>query len=143
MLLAENLEKSKKLFKSAKATFRYAVNCKQDSITVGDTSIEVKIKEKWKMDLMLNAGREVTEKYGVGTETVALLLLEFINLDNFTQSSMDATENQAYNDGLDAQTDGAGKDANTHLPGSILHESWEMGWQQGADEDYEEDMNRE
>lgn len=56
---------------------------------------------------------------------------------------MNATENQAYNDGLDAQIDGAGKDANPHLPGSAMHESWQAGWQEGADEDYEEDMNRE
>lgn len=56
---------------------------------------------------------------------------------------MNINENKVYNDGLDAQINGAGKDANPHLPGSSLHESWEMGWQQGADEDYEEDMNRE
>lgn len=56
---------------------------------------------------------------------------------------MNTKENQAYNDGLDAQIDGAGKDANPHAPGSALHDSWEMGWQQGADEDYEEDMGRE
>jgi hypothetical protein len=52
-------------------------------------------------------------------------------------------QDQAYNDGLDSQINGSGKDANPHLPGSDLHENWEMGWQQGADEDYEEDMNRE
>ncbi len=56
---------------------------------------------------------------------------------------MNATENQAYNDGLDAQINGAGKDANPHALGSALHECWDMGWQQGADEDYEEDMNLE
>lgn len=56
---------------------------------------------------------------------------------------MDTNENVAYNNGLDAQINGAGKDANPHSPGSSLYESWEMGWQQGADEDYEEDMDRE
>lgn len=56
---------------------------------------------------------------------------------------MNIKENQSYNDGLDAQIIGAGKEANPHSPGSSLHESWEMGWQHGADEDYEEDINRE
>lgn len=50
---------------------------------------------------------------------------------------------RAFNDGLDSQINGAGKDANPHTPGNTLHESWEMGWQEGADEDYEEDMDRE
>lgn len=31
---------------------------------------------------------------------------------------MNAKENQAYSDGLDAQSNGAGKDANPHAPGS-------------------------
>lgn len=60
-----------------------------------------------------------------------------------TNWKMNANETQAYTDGLEAQTNGAGKDANPHLPSSTLHECWMLGWQQGADEDYEEDMNRE
>jgi hypothetical protein len=52
-------------------------------------------------------------------------------------------EDRAFNDGLDAQASGAGKESNPHLFSSDLHECWDMGWQQGADEDYEEDMNRE
>jgi hypothetical protein len=52
-------------------------------------------------------------------------------------------ENQAFNDGLDAQNNGAERGANPHLSGTPSHDAWEMGWQQGADEDHEEDMNRE
>lgn len=52
-------------------------------------------------------------------------------------------EDRAYNDGLDAQINGASRQSNPHLPGSKYHELWDMGWQEGADEDYEEDMNRE
>jgi hypothetical protein len=56
---------------------------------------------------------------------------------------MNEAENKAYNEGLDAQTNGALIDANPYPSGSTLFNSWELGWQTGADEDYEEDMNRD
>jgi ribosome modulation factor len=56
---------------------------------------------------------------------------------------VDDKESQTYKEGLDAQINGASIDANPYLPESTLFNFWEMGWQQGADEDYEEDMNRD
>jgi ribosome modulation factor len=56
---------------------------------------------------------------------------------------MNQEENKAWNNGLDAQIDGVSEESNPYPEGSSLYNSWEMGWQQGADEDFEEDMNRE
>jgi|GEM_PF-2685911 len=56
---------------------------------------------------------------------------------------MNQEENKAWNDGLDAQNDGVPKDSNPYIKGSPLYDCWEMGWQNGSDEDFEEDMGRE
>ena len=56
---------------------------------------------------------------------------------------MNEEENKAYNEGLDAQINGALINANPYSPGSSLFSLWGLGWQTGADEDVEEDMNRD
>lgn len=56
---------------------------------------------------------------------------------------MNEAENNAYNEGFDAQNNGASKDANPYNVKTPLYDFWEMGWQEGADADYEEDMSRE
>lgn len=55
---------------------------------------------------------------------------------------MNISEQEAYNEGLEAQNNGASLDSNPYAPATHQRQAWDLGWFQGSDEDYEEDMLR-
>lgn len=59
-------------FFRAKATFKYSVGNIQDTITVGSESSISKTEDDWKINLALQAGREVAEKHNTGLAAISL-----------------------------------------------------------------------
>lgn len=58
-------------------------------------------------------------------------------------ATMNEAENNVYNEGFEAQDNGALKNENPYTLKTSLYDLWEMGWQEGTDADYEQGISRE
>ncbi len=65
------------VIKSVRATYQYNINGEKETITVEDECSRGKTESEWKISLCIDAGREVSKKYDIPLETIALLLKKF------------------------------------------------------------------
>ena len=60
--------------------------------------------------------------------------------DNTRERDFEAADNEAYNEGIAAYKRGCLKENNPYPKQTSMYESWAIGWCQGFDESFDEDM---
>lgn len=65
------------------------------------------------------------------------------NENHWNMNEGTETENEAYNQGIQAHVDGVSRMSNPYPPHSPEYDAWTIGWQESCDEDWEERMGKD